>query len=77
VKPNDFQVAAAQHLAPEPETLDRATGIRAIIALQKMAGVTETEESAGATWDSFDEDKQRRTLKAHAFFAENKWRSLT
>lgn len=42
-----------------------AKGVEAIIYLQKMVGIEETEESAKAGWDSLDEHQQANTLVFH------------
>jgi hypothetical protein len=51
--------------------MDDAKGIKAIIDLQAMVGIRETEESAKKAWDSFSEADKRNTLAAHATFVEN------
>ncbi len=49
----------------EPEKLSRGNGIKAIIALQGMAGISETEETAGVGWDKMPEGEQQQTLQAY------------
>jgi len=45
--------------------LSEEQGIKAIIALQAVAGITETEEKAKKGWDSFSESGKKQTELAH------------
>jgi hypothetical protein len=42
-----------------------AEGIKAIIALQAMAGITETEDQARAGWASMSEHERTTTMEVH------------
>ena len=40
-------------------------GVKAIIALQLLVGVRETEEKAKIGWDGMNEEEQEFTIKVH------------
>lgn len=48
--------------------MSREQGIKAIIALQGMAGIVESQESAGAGWDRLSEDQQAYTMQVYEMF---------
>jgi hypothetical protein len=43
-------------------------GIKAIIALQKMAGITESEDRAKRSWRNFKDWEKKQTERAHKMF---------
>lgn len=45
--------------------LNEEQGIKAIIALQTMVGVTETEEQAKKGWDMMSDFDKKQTENAH------------
>ncbi len=52
---------------------NREEGTNAIIALQKLAGITESAESAEAGWDSMSESEQETTIRIYReMFGEEK-----
>lgn len=48
--------------------LTEEQGIKAIIDLQKLAGIDEPEERAKKAWDSFSELDKKQTENAHKIF---------
>lgn len=48
--------------------LSEDQGVKAIIALQKMAGITETEEEARDNWNKFSKTDKLQTESAHKTF---------
>lgn len=48
----------------------REEGIKAVIALQAMAGITETREQAEAGWDSFSDREKKQTMIASSLFVK-------
>lgn len=47
------------------EELDREEGIKAIIDLQAVGGITETREAAEVGWDSMSLNDRKTTMEAH------------
>jgi hypothetical protein len=47
---------------------EREQGIQAIIELQLMAGITESEEKASKGWDAMRDSEKESTTKAHQMF---------
>lgn len=52
----------------EIDISDREKGIEAIIALQKMVGISEPRAAAAAGWDLMSDWQKRRTLRAYEIF---------
>lgn len=52
------------------EILDREQGIAAVIGLQKLEGIDETQESAAAGWEAMTPADQRFTLAMFSVVCE-------
>lgn len=50
--------------------MDRQTGIEAIIYLQAMAGIKESQEAAARGWDGMSVSDQVATISTYALFKE-------
>jgi len=51
--------------------MDKAEGIKAIIALQKMVGVDEPLERAEREWDAMSDYDKKNTMAAYRTFFSN------
>jgi hypothetical protein len=49
---------------------DKKIGVKAIIFLQSMVGITETEEDAEKGWEGMTESEQETTLKTYEMFKD-------
>lgn len=49
---------------------EREEGIKAIIALQLLAGIKEPPTRAGRSWDAFSDGEKESTLTAYKMFVE-------
>lgn len=48
------------------KTFDRETGVKAIIYLQSLVGITETQQQAELGWDRMTNHEREQTMLAYA-----------
>lgn len=57
---------------PTPTDKEEEAGVRAIIALQKLAGIDEPEDRARSNWRGFSASEKQVTLETYAVLREVK-----